>query len=68
MHSVCNVLNVVQFGYRATKAKNRPTMGGGFGLSKAYYVAQLFGGTMDIDFPLADGSGTRVKIKIPRRK
>lgn len=58
---------VVQFGYRADNAKGRPTMGGGFGLSKAYYVTQLFGGTMEIDSPISDGRGTRIKLKLPRK-
>jgi len=60
---------VVEFGYRASNTKSRPTRGGGFGLSKAYYVAKSFGGRMQIDSP-APGrmNGTKISICIPLPK
>lgn len=55
---------VVGFGHRAANAGAIPTRGGGFGLTKAWYVTQRFGGRMWIDSPLPQG-GTRIEIRIP---
>lgn len=57
--------HVAKFGYRAGNVLNRPTCGGGFGLTKAYYVTKLFDGRMWVDSPVADGKGTRIEIRIP---
>jgi len=54
---------VVQFGYRASNAKDVRTKGGGFGLTKAYLAAKRHGGRMWIKSAL--GSGTRVTLCIP---
>lgn len=54
---------VVDFGYRATNARERRTHGGGFGLTKAYWLTRRFGGRMWIRSQL--GAGTRVTIRIP---
>jgi signal transduction histidine kinase len=56
---------VARFGYRASNVKNRPTCGGGFGLTKAYYVTKSFGGRMWIESPIAEGKGTQIEIRIP---
>ena len=56
---------VVKFGNRGSNVRDRPTRGGGFGLTKAYYVTQKFGGRMWIDSTGVPGEGTRVEIKIP---
>lgn len=57
---------VVEFGYRASNTKARPTRGGGFGLSKAYYITKSFGGRMFIDSPAPGRTdGTKVSISIP---
>lgn len=62
---------VVQFGYRAQNVLNHPTRGGGFGLTKAYYVTKRYNGRMWIESSTADDSGngkhgTRITISIPR--
>lgn len=60
------IAKVVEFGYRASNTKARITRGGGFGLSKAYYVAKSFGGKMFIDSPVPGrNGGTRISISIP---
>ncbi|MCC5845309.1 MAG: ATP-binding protein [Verrucomicrobia bacterium] len=56
---------VVRFGYRASNVKDRPTCGGGFGLTKAYYVTKIFKGRMWIDSPADEHNGTRIEIRIP---
>lgn len=55
---------VVEFGKRATNVGAVRTMGGGFGLTKAFLVAKQFGGRFWIGSEL--GVGTRVRIEIPR--
>jgi signal transduction histidine kinase len=60
------ISKVVEFGYRASNSKSRPTRGGGFGLSKAYYVTKSFGGKMFIDSPVPNRTnGTKISISIP---
>lgn len=54
---------VVQFGYRASNARTRPTNGGGFGLTKAWYICSGFNGRMWIASELK--VGTRITIQIP---
>ncbi|MFP4156147.1 MAG: sensor histidine kinase [Opitutales bacterium] len=56
---------VVQFEVRGSNVKGRPTRGGGFGLTKAYYVTRKFGGRLWIDSTGVPGEGTRVEITIP---
>ncbi|MFN2266774.1 MAG: ATP-binding protein [Desulfonatronovibrio sp.] len=55
---------VVDFGFRASNARDRQTMGGGFGLTKAYCVTKHFNGRMWIDSE--EGHGTRIYIEIPK--
>jgi len=59
------IASVVQFGKRASNAKDRPTRGGGFGLTKAYYVTRKFGGRMWIESTGVPGEGTNIEITIP---
>lgn len=56
--------NVVDFGFRGSNVGNKKTMGGGFGMTKAYWATQQFGGRMWVDS--AEGQGTRVDIHLPR--
>lgn len=56
---------VVQFGERGSNVSDRPTRGGGFGLTKAYYIARSFGGRMFISSPVFEGKGTRIEIVLP---
>lgn len=55
--------NVVKFGYRATNVRHMKTMGGGYGLTKALWVCNHFGGTMKIESEM--GRGTRIELDIP---
>ncbi|AXJ02281.1 Histidine kinase-, DNA gyrase B-, and HSP90-like ATPase [Cyclonatronum proteinivorum] len=55
---------VVQYGYRASNVKDKVrTMGGGFGLTKAYKVVKGLGGRMWISSEL--NKGTSVKFELP---
>ncbi|MFP8488724.1 sensor histidine kinase [Gracilimonas sp. Q87] len=55
---------VVDYGYRASNVKDTVrTMGGGFGLTKAYYVVNELNGDMWIDSEA--GEGTKIKVEIP---
>lgn len=56
--------HVAQFGYRGKNARQRPTLGGGFGLTKALATATRFGGTLAL--ASAVGEGTCVTIRIPQ--
>lgn len=56
---------VVQFGKRASNVGDVRTMGGGFGLTKAFYVAKQFNGRFWIASEL--GVGTRIRIHVPRQ-
>jgi signal transduction histidine kinase len=55
---------VVEFGRRGGNVAEVRTMGGGFGLTKAFLVTQQFGGRMHIASEV--GTGTRIRIWIPR--
>lgn len=54
---------VADFGYRASNALSKPTLGGGFGLTKARLVAAQYGGQLAIRSEL--NRGTRVSFWIP---
>ncbi len=55
---------VVAFGKRGSNVGAVRTMGGGFGLTKAFLVTKKFGGRIWIRSEL--GVGTRIKIEVPR--
>lgn len=55
---------VVQFGRRASNVADVRTMGGGFGLTKAFLVTKQFGGRFWIGSEL--GRGTRIRLQVPR--
>jgi signal transduction histidine kinase len=55
---------VVHFGQRASNVGEVRTLGGGFGLTKAFLVTKQFGGRFKLASQL--GVGTRVRIHIPR--
>lgn len=54
---------VVNFGVRGSNAEPDETKGGGYGLTKAYWLCRTFGGQMWIDS--AVGKGTTVTMRIP---
>lgn len=56
--------DVVQFGVRGSNTRPEETRGGGFGLTKAYFVTKQFGGRMWI--ASEPGVGTDITIRIPR--
>ncbi len=57
------IKEVIAFGKRGSNAADRPTMGSGYGLTKALASVQRYGGRMWIDS--APGKGTEVKMEIP---
>lgn len=58
---------VVDYGYRASNVSETVrTMGGGYGLTKAYHVVKELNGDMWIDSKLGEGTKIRVEIPIPK--
>ncbi len=57
------IQTVVGFGQRGSNVQGKPTMGGGFGLTKAFYITKQFQGRMWIRSQA--GQGTRIKIVLP---
>lgn len=55
---------VVHYGRRGSNVLGVRTMGGGFGLTKAFLVTKQFGGRFWIRSEL--GVGTRIRLEIPR--
>jgi len=55
---------VVHYGKRASNVGNVRTMGGGFGLTKAFLATKQFGGRFWIASEV--GVGTRIRIHVPR--
>lgn len=55
---------VIHYGRRGSNVGEVRTMGGGFGLTKAFLVTKQFGGRFWIRSEL--GVGTRIRIEIPR--
>lgn len=58
------ITKVVRFGYRASNSRFRRTMGGGFGLTKAYQLCRKFHGRFFIDSTV--GSGTTVEFSLQK--
>ncbi len=58
------ITKVVGFGMRASNVGEVRTLGGGFGLTKAFLVTKQFGGRFWI--ASAPGQGTQVRLWIPR--
>jgi len=54
---------VFDFGYRASNVVGIPTLGGGFGLTKAAHVTKQLNGRIFIGSK--EGEGTRIRIEIP---
>jgi signal transduction histidine kinase len=57
---------VVHYGRRGSNVAHVRTMGGGFGLTKAFLVTKQFGGRFWIRSEV--GVGTRIRLEIPRRR
>ncbi|MFC1620246.1 sensor histidine kinase, partial [Candidatus Neomarinimicrobiota bacterium] len=55
--------HVVEYGARARNVQDQETKGGGFGLTKAWFVTQQFGGRMWIDSE--ENEGTTITLQIP---
>lgn len=55
---------VVHYGQRGSNVAQVRTLGGGFGLTKAFFVTKQFGGRFWIRSEV--GVGTRIRIEIPR--
>lgn len=58
---------VAHFGRRASNALGVRTMGGGFGLTKAFLATKQFGGRFWIDSEIARGTSIRISLPRPRR-
>ena len=56
--------SVVDLGFRASNLNGKKTYGGGFGLTKAYYVTKKYNGRFWIDSEV--GKGTKIVIEIPK--
>lgn len=56
--------SVVHYGRRGSNVGSVRTMGGGFGLTKAFLVTKQFGGRFWIQSEL--GVGTRIRLEMPR--
>jgi len=56
---------VVEYGMRATNVKDKETKGGGFGLTKAFFVTCQYNGRMWIESE--EGRGTTITLQIPRQ-
>ena len=56
---------IMQFGFRGDNTVNKITYGGGFGLTKAYYITKRYNGRMWVDSEL--NKGTKIRIEIPRK-
>ncbi len=56
---------VAEFGYRATNVRRRPTMGGGFGLTKAIWLVTSWGGCLAIES--AVDVGTKISFTLPSK-
>jgi signal transduction histidine kinase len=55
--------DVIDFGYRASNTRDHRQFGGGFGLTKAYYLVHRLKGTFKISSTL--GKGTKIDLVIP---
>lgn len=60
-----DIPGILGFGHRGSNVQNMRTMGGGFGLTKAYYVVQMFGGRMWMESQTGEGSGTSILCRLP---
>ena len=58
------IAQVVRFGIRGSNTKPNETKGGGYGLTKAYYVCKQHRGRMWIESEL--GVGTTITLSIPK--
>jgi len=58
------VRRITHYGYRATNARSRRTMGDGFGLTKVCHLARELGGSLRI--ATAEGAGTTIAFELPR--
>ncbi|MGJ8637948.1 MAG: sensor histidine kinase [Opitutaceae bacterium] len=54
---------VSEFGYRATNVRDRRTLGGGYGLTKAVWLIHRWGGSFSI--ASQEAVGTRIRISVP---
>ncbi|KAK2942958.1 putative sensor histidine kinase [Blattamonas nauphoetae] len=58
--------HIVDFGVRGSNAANRRTLGGGFGLTKAYFFTRQFGGEFKVQSGIGVGSIFTVTIPCPQ--
>ncbi len=58
------IKRVFEYGQRGSNVEGVRTMGGGFGLTKAFYITKQFGGRFWIKSEV--DQGTRIRIELPR--
>lgn len=58
---------VAEFGYRASNVRNKPTLGGGFGLTKAAWLVTNWGGSLTIQSEIDEGTIIRISIPTANR-
>lgn len=62
------ISKIIEFGYRASNTKDSVrTMGGGFGLTKAFHTTQKFNGRFWIESKIDLGTKIRLEIPIPKQ-
>ncbi|KAA6399986.1 MAG: putative ATP-binding protein [Streblomastix strix] len=59
------IQNVIEYGVRGSNAANRRTLGGGFGLTKAYYFSKQFNGSFTVKSAVGVGSTFTITIPCP---
>ncbi|KAA6388932.1 MAG: putative sensor histidine kinase [Streblomastix strix] len=59
------IQHVIEYGVRGSNAANRRSMGGGFGLTKAYYFSKQFNGSFTVKSAVGVGSTFIITIPCP---
>ncbi len=63
------IKDVVKYGFRGSNVRDQiRTMGGGVGLTKAYFVTKSLDGRMWIDSALEKGTKIRIEVPVPADK
>lgn len=57
--------SIIDYGFRGSNIKEKKSYGGGFGITKAYYITKRYGGRMWIDSALDEGTAITIKIPLP---
>jgi signal transduction histidine kinase len=58
--------STIDYGFRGTNVDDKKSYGGGFGLTKAYYITKRYGGRMWIESALEVGTKITIRIPLPQ--